>query len=140
MGILIDSSVLIEWERKRFDIKKLIEPHQGESFYISVVTISELLHGVHRAKDPRQRMRRSAFVETVISEFEALEIDVQAARIHGEISASLAKQGIFIGSQDLWIGTTAISHGLTIVTHNLKDFKRIPGLKIEQWPGEDRDA
>ncbi|MBF0548666.1 MAG: PIN domain-containing protein [Candidatus Riflebacteria bacterium] len=140
MGILIDSSVLIEWERKHFDIKQLIEPHQGENFYISVVTISELLHALHRAKDPRQKMRRSAFVETVISEFEALESDVQTARIHGEISASLAKQGIIVGSQDLWIGCTGISNGLTIVTHNLKDFRRIPGLQIEQWPCEDRSA
>lgn len=138
MGILIDSSILIEWERRKFNIQDRIASRENEAFFISVVTISELLHGVHRAKDPRQRMRRSAFVETVISEFEALDIDVQTARIHGEVSATLAQKGVIVGSQDLWIGCSAISHGLAVVTCNLRDFKRIPGLKVELWPAEEK--
>lgn len=140
MGILIDSSVLIEWERRKFNIEDLIASREEEAFFISVVTVSELLHGVHRAKDPRQRMRRSAFVETIISEFEALEIDVQTARIHGEISADLAKKGVVVGSQDLWIGCSAISHGLAVATINLRDFKRIPGLKVELWSPDKADS
>ena len=139
MGILIDSSVLIEWERQKFNIKDLIASREEEAFFISVVTVSELLHGVHRAKDSKQRMHRSAFVETVISEFEALEIDVQTARIHGEISAELAKKGVVVGSQDLWIGCSAIAHGLGVATINVRDFKRIPGLRVDLWTVEKVD-
>lgn len=139
MGILIDSSVLIEWERKKFNIKDLIVSREDESFFISVVTVSELLHGVHRAKDPKQKMHRSAFVETVISEFEALEIDVKTARMHGGISADLAQKGVVVGAQDLWIGCSAIAYGLSVATINLRDFKRIPGLKVELWASQKVD-
>ncbi len=133
MGVLIDSSVLIEWERQRFDVTPFVARRADEAFFISVVTVSELLHGVYRARDERQKLRRSAFVEMLIAECEALDIDVRVARLHGELSASLIRQGVAVGSHDLWIGCTAIAHGLTLVTYNLKDFQKIPGLRLETW-------
>jgi predicted nucleic acid-binding protein len=136
VGILIDSSVLIEWERKKFDLAGFIRPRQNESFFISVITVSELLHGVGRARRPEMRMRRSAFVERIIAEFPALEIDIPTARLHGEISANLSSHGVFIPAQDLWIGCTAIYHGLSVWTCNLRDFKRIPGLTVEKFPAD----
>lgn len=136
MGVLIDSSVLIEWERKKFDLASFVEPRQSESFFISVVTVSELLHGVGRARRPEVRMRRSAFVERIIAEFPALEVDLAIARLHGEISATLSAQGLFIPAQDLWIGCTALYHGLSVWTCNLRDFARIPGLVVEKIPAD----
>ncbi|HOT28929.1 MAG TPA: hypothetical protein PLU72_12120 [Candidatus Ozemobacteraceae bacterium] len=51
--------------------------------------------------------------------------------------AGLDAKCVIIGSQDLWIGSAAIAHGFTLVTHNLRDFRRIPGLKLGQWPGSE---
>jgi tRNA(fMet)-specific endonuclease VapC len=52
VGVLIDASVLIEHERGRVDLTRRLEDRGEEEFFLSVVTASELLHGVHRAKDP----------------------------------------------------------------------------------------
>ena len=65
MGVLIDASVLIDYERGRVDVEGRIRGREEETFFLSVVTASELLHGVHRAKDPVTRARRTAFVEGV---------------------------------------------------------------------------
>jgi tRNA(fMet)-specific endonuclease VapC len=66
MGILIDSSVLIAWERDRLDLQPQLEEYTEEDFAISAITASELLHGVHRAANP-QRRRREAFVEGLLA-------------------------------------------------------------------------
>ena len=55
MGTLIDSSVLIDVERRRLDLGDLLRGHVDEDFAISAVTASELLHGVHRARIAAQR-------------------------------------------------------------------------------------
>jgi tRNA(fMet)-specific endonuclease VapC len=52
MGTLIDSSVLIAWERERLDLESHLADYAEENFAISAITASELLHGVHRAATP----------------------------------------------------------------------------------------
>jgi tRNA(fMet)-specific endonuclease VapC len=58
-----------------------------------------------------------------------------AGEIYGERRAELAKKGQGIGNNDLWIATHAMAQGLTLVTNNVKEFRRIRGLKIENWVG-----
>lgn len=133
MGVLIDASSLIEAERGRLDVLPFVEVQGNEEFFISVVTASELLHGVHRAKDPDQGARRSAFVEAVLERFAMLEIDSVIARAHARISAELAASGTVIRPHDLWLAASCIAHGLTIVTSNVREFERISGLDVEVW-------
>jgi tRNA(fMet)-specific endonuclease VapC len=56
-----------------------------------------------------------------------------AAEEYGEIRANLEARGVMIGTNDLWIGAHAKVAGLTLVTNNEKEFRRISGLKIENW-------
>jgi predicted nucleic acid-binding protein len=133
MGYVIDTSILIDAERNRLDIKKAIREKETESFFLSVISASELLHGVHRAKDIAIRTRRSAFVEEILNRFPLLPIDCTVARIHAELWAELEKKGTIIGAHDLWIAATAIAHGLSIATGNLREFRRVPGLIVEKW-------
>jgi predicted nucleic acid-binding protein len=76
MGVLIASSVLIAHERGRIDVRALAEQRvagrEEEAFHLSVVTVSELLDGVHRAADRARRARRSAYVEAVLDQFPIL--------------------------------------------------------------------
>lgn len=88
MGILIDASVLIENERGRLDLEERLVGRDDE-FFLSVITASEVLHGVHGAKDLSVRARRSAFVEAVLANFPILEIDVATARAHARLWACL---------------------------------------------------
>jgi len=133
MGILIDASVLIEYERGRIDLESRLNGHEEEEFFLSVITASELLHGVYRARDSQTRSRRAVFVESVLERFPILPIDLSTARIHSQLSADLAAAGTLIGPHDLWLAATALAQGLTLVTANLREFKRVPGLGVEAW-------
>ena len=133
MGVLIDSSVLIGFDRGRIAIDRGLAGREEEDFFISVVTASELLHGVHRAAAPDGRARRSAFVEAVLERFPILAIDLATARTHAQLWAQLASTGALIGPHDLWIAAACIARGLTLVTGNVREFRRVPGLAIESW-------
>lgn len=133
MGILIDASVLIAWERGGIDPARLAARNPEEAVFLSTVTISELLHGVHRASDRGRRARRSIFVEEVIDRFPHLSIDLPTARVHAEVWSDLATRGEPIGAHDLWLASAALAHDLTLVTTNLREFGRISGLQVEDW-------
>jgi tRNA(fMet)-specific endonuclease VapC len=133
MGILIDSSVFIAHERGRLNLDRKLAGRETEDIFLSVVTASELLHGVHRARDGNTKARRSALVETLLERFPLLTVDLATARIHAELGANLASSGLLIGPHDLWLAATALTHGLSLATGNLREFRRVPGLVVESW-------
>lgn len=133
MGVLIDASVLIGFERDRAAIEDRLAGREDEEFFLSAITASELLHGVHRARTAEVRARRSAFVEAVLSRFPLLAIDLPTARTHAQLWAELAARGAMIGPHDLWIAAACVAHGLSLVTGNAREFERVPGLTTELW-------
>jgi tRNA(fMet)-specific endonuclease VapC len=135
MAVLIDASILIESERGRLDLERHVAQRQQEEFFLSVVTASELLHGVHRAVQPEVRTKRSAFVEAILERLPLLPVDLATARAHAQVWATLAAAGMLIGPHDLWLAATCIAHGLTMVTANVREFTRVPGLAVEVWGG-----
>jgi tRNA(fMet)-specific endonuclease VapC len=88
---------------------------------------------VHRAVQPEARTKRSAFVEAILERFPLLPVDLNTARAHAQVWATLAAVGMMIGPHDLWLAATCIAHGLTMVTANVREFTRIPGLAVEVW-------
>ncbi|MGV8084251.1 MAG: type II toxin-antitoxin system VapC family toxin [Coriobacteriia bacterium] len=133
MAVLIDASILIEAERGRLEIEPFVTCRPDEQAFLSVVTVSELLHGVHRAATPEQQAKRSAFVEGILERFPLLEIDTATARAHARVWAELSASGTLIGPHDLWLAASCIAHGLTLVTANIREFARVPGLQLETW-------
>jgi tRNA(fMet)-specific endonuclease VapC len=133
MAILIDASILIDAERGRLDLQPHIARHGDEETFLSVVTASELLHGVHRATLPDVRARRSAFVEGILERFPLLSVDLACARAHAQLWAELRQAGALVGPHDLWLAATCVAHGLTMVTGNIREFARVPGLNLEVW-------
>jgi tRNA(fMet)-specific endonuclease VapC len=127
MAILIDTSVLVHLERRGHTLDKAVGEQDRA---ISVITASELLHGVHRARDGAVRTRRAAFVEHLLSAIEPIPITTVVARAHAEIWAELESNGNLIGAHDLWIAATALSHGMKVATANVRDFERVPGLRV----------
>ncbi len=133
MGVLIDSSILIAHERGTLDLQGHLDSRGDEDFFLSVVTASELLHGVHRAQDRTRRARRSAFAEAVLADFPILGIDLLTARTHASLWADLAARGELIGAHDLWLAATCVGRGLSLVTGNPREFERVPGLSVAVW-------
>lgn len=128
MGLLIDTDVLILAERHRGQVEFARWEPEGEAF-ISVITASELLVGVHRADTPQRRNRRAAFVESLLAQIPILDIDLETARVHAQVLGSLPK-AVTVGAHDLLIGATALRHGLAVLTRNTSDFSNIPGLRV----------
>lgn len=133
MGVIFDTSVLIAIERGSLDIEGLVKGKENEAFGISAITVSELLHGVHRADSEKRRLKREAYVEKVIETFPVYPFDLSAARIYARIWAYLTKRGVTIGAHDLMIASTAISFGFSVMTSDMRDYGKIKGLKVEEF-------
>lgn len=129
MGVIVDSDVLICCERTdRSDF--FAQYAEYDAAYISTITVSELLVGVHLAHTEARRNRRKAFVEAVLSLLPALDFTPEVARIHAEIYASLRHRGALIGAHDLIIAATALRHGFAVLTGNQREFRRVGGLEV----------
>jgi tRNA(fMet)-specific endonuclease VapC len=128
VALLIDTDLLVDLERE--GAASRMELLLGnEERAISVITVSELLHGVHRAQGA-VRARRRAFVEHIVAGLEAIPITEPVARVHADIWSDLAGRGEPIGAHDLWIAATALAHGLGVATRNGAHFDRIAGLRV----------
>ncbi len=82
MGLLIDSSVLVAAERERTHLQTVLAGTEDESVAISVITASEMLHGIQRARTVGQVGRRQQFVSFVLELFPIIPIDLEVARHH----------------------------------------------------------
>ena len=131
MGLIFDTSVLIEAERGNLDVAEFTRDREKEFFGLSAISVAELLHGVHRADTEKRRLRRSAYVEKVIELFPIYPFEINTARIYAQLWAGLMKQRIQIGAHDLIIGSTALALGFSVATFNKRHFEKIEGLKLE---------
>jgi tRNA(fMet)-specific endonuclease VapC len=132
MGIIFDTSLIIGIERSRKSLDALIAGREEEPFGISVITAAELLHGVERADTEERKLRRQAFVEKVIESFPVFPFDLMISRIYARIWAAVAQKEWTVGAHDLIIAATAIALDYTVVTANIRDFEKIPGIKMEK--------
>jgi len=97
---------------------------------VSSVTRAELLYGARRSARVAENLGvLAAFFAPLVS----IPFDDACAEQYGALRASLASAGRPIGPNDLLIAATALAYDLTLVTHNLREFSRIPALKIEDW-------
>src|SRR6476469_6204680 len=126
MALLIDSSVFIAAERNGYPPARAIALLGADAVSISSVTAAEMLAGVYRADSRARRLGREAFVETIIEAVTVIPFDLHVARVHAEVTASLAAVGRPIGAHDLLIAATALAYGYTVLTDNLRDFQRVP--------------
>lgn len=131
MTYMLDTNVCIDVIRKRSRaLVDRIRAHAVDDIGISVVTLAELQHGVFKSENPEQN--RVALLEFLVP-FTVLPYEDTAAREYGEIRVHLEKQGTPIGPMDMLIAAHARSRGLILVTSNEDEFRRVPGLSIENW-------
>jgi tRNA(fMet)-specific endonuclease VapC len=102
---------------------------------ISVITKSELLYGVEIS--PRHAQDEAA-VRFFLRHVQTMEFPDEAAADYARIRAHLRKCGEVIGANDLLIAAHALCLQLTLVTNNTREFRRVPGLKLENWTVDSR--
>ena len=131
MKYLLDTNICIYIIKKKPKavIKKFTKLRPG-SVAISSITLSELYYGVVKSSKPNENM---IALQEFISPLIVLDFTDQDALFYGKIRADLEKKSKPIGAMDLLIASIAISKELAVVTNNVKEFSRIPDLKVENW-------
>jgi len=97
---------------------------------ISVITYGELFYGVKKSRLREQATRQLTELASLLR---VTELPPHAGEVYGAIRAALESRGETIGNHDLWIAAHARAAGLTLVTNNEHEFRRIQGLKIQNW-------
>ncbi len=128
---MLDTNVCIDVIRTRsVSLVQRIRARDVDDIAISTITLSELQHGVSKSENPEQNT--VALLEFLVP-FTVLSYEDTAARAYGEIRAHLEKHGTPIGPMDMLIAAHARSRGLILVTNNEDEFRRVPGLSVENW-------
>lgn len=113
--------------RERFNL-------EADSLCISVIVLTELLHGAAKSAKPEQNRTE---VERFAARLDVLPFDAAAADHAADIRATLERAGQVIGGYDLLIAGHARSRGLVVVTGDLGEFRRVEGLRSEDWLGSE---
>ena len=102
----------------------------AEQLCISTITLAELSYGTEKSSR-RDENRRG--VDGFAARLDVLPFSAEAALHYGQVRAELERSGRPAGAHDMLIGAHARSAGLIIVTNNVREFERIPGLRVENW-------
>jgi len=111
---------------------KRLQKHRVGDIAISAITHSELQFGISKSH-PDYREANQSLLNQFLAPIEILDYPKEASHLYGEIRAYLERKGKTIGNLDLLIAAHALHHRATLVTNNVKEFSRIPDLKIENW-------
>lgn len=127
---MLDTNFCISTIRdKPAGVRSAFKLHHAQ-MCISSITVMELLYGVERST---QQQSNLAEVEGFIARLDVLDYDSTAAAHTAQIRAELRKSGMQIGPYDQMIAGHARSRGLVVITNNTKEFRRVAGLRIEDW-------
>ena len=128
---LLDTDTLVYIRRGRPDKarRRFNRLQPGESA-LSVITYGELIYGIEKQGATAQAW---AVLEELTQLIPVLQLSPEVAKVYGVIRALLAANGELIGANDLWIAAHARSRNMILVTNNEREFRRVPGLKIENW-------
>src|SRR5580658_9423459 len=128
---LLDTNICIYIRQKNPEqvLRRFRRLHPGEAV-LSVITYGELLYGAAKSAHRAEALER---LRDLVKLLPAIALPETAAEIYGGLRANLESNGEMIGNNDLWIAAHAVAAGLTLVTNNEKEFRRVRGLKVQNW-------
>ena len=132
MKIMLDTNICIGLIRGRNvkQILKNLRRYSAQDVAISSITLAELEHGVEKSCHP---IRNRKLLNNFLAPFVVPSFDEDAAREFGRIRAYLEERGKTIGIMDMLIASHALSLDVTLVTNNVREFKRVPKLRVVNW-------
>lgn len=128
---LLDTNICIYIRRKRPEevLRRFRTLKPGEAA-LSVITFGELVYGAEKSA---QRAAALELLRELAQVLPVLGLPETAAEAYGTIRAELEREGKMIGNNGLWIAAHAKAAGLTLVTNNEREFRRVRGLKVQNW-------
>lgn len=131
MRFLLDTNICIYIIKNQYvQLVKKLRQTGVENIGISTITVAELEYGVANSNRPAESMTK---LYEFLVPFTIIDFDMDSARFYGKIRKELKDIGQPIGPMDTLISSIALAHGFTLVTNNVKEFARVPKLKIENW-------
>jgi tRNA(fMet)-specific endonuclease VapC len=131
MRFMLDTDSCIALiKRKPAKMLDKVTSHAPGDVGLSTVTLAELRYGVAKSA---QKERNSQALDEFLLPLEIADFDEMSAGSYGKVRAALENAGTPIGPLDTQIGAHALSLGAVLVTHNTREFRRIPGLAVEDW-------
>ena len=131
MLYLLDTNTCIYFlNRSSERIISQFKKYSPSEITLSSITVAELFYGAEKSK---ARKKNWAVVEDFVSNFDILPFDEKSCQIYAKTRASLEKAGVPIGPMDLLIASISLANNFVLVTNNIKEFRRIKGLKLENW-------
>jgi len=128
---LLDTNILIYAQKKRSPIVlSNIKTKDPSVLFVSIFSVAEMIFGCKKSLQPTQNHR--ALLEFLLP-FSILNFEQEDCDKYGEIRYFLESNGTPIGTIDTFIGSMAVARDMTVVTNNVREFERIPGIKIENW-------
>ena len=109
-----------------------VERNGIEKIGISSITIAELEYGIAKSNSTHKEENRIALLEFLLP-FKFIDFNHNDAYEYGMIRQDLQSKGNIIGNMDILIGAQAVSRELILVTNNVKEFRRIENIKIDNW-------
>ena len=131
MIYLLDTNIVSYWMRGDEEIINKIRSHRPSDLSICTITLAEIYYGIE--KSPVKKKERRNKIERIYSQLEIYPFDDLAARKYSIIRPQLEKEGVVISERDLQIASIAMANKLIVVTHNVKEFKRVVNLEVEDW-------
>jgi tRNA(fMet)-specific endonuclease VapC len=120
-------------KRKPLRVLKRLELMQPDQLSMSAITFAELMNGAKKSQHVEANVSRLNALGEIL---EICSFDQQAAVAYGDVRSSLEKRGEVIGAHDLLIAAHALSLDRILVTNNEREFKRVEGLKVDNWAVE----
>lgn len=131
MRFMLDTDLCIALiKRKPAIMLDKLTSHAPGDVGLSTVSLAELRYGVAKSA---QKERNSQALDEFLLPLEIADFDEMSAGSYGEVRAALENAGTPIGPLDTQIGAHALSLGAVLVTQNTREFRRIPGLAVEDW-------
>jgi tRNA(fMet)-specific endonuclease VapC len=128
---LLDTSVCVPLINGTDDRLRLtLLDHSPRSVVLCSVVKAELLFGAQASSRVAENLDR---VSRFCRFFDSLPFDDEAAACYGSIRVQLKREGRLIGANDMLIAATALAAEVALVTRNLDEFRRVPGLAVEDW-------
>jgi len=128
---LLDTNACVDYLTGRYPkLVARIQSSSPDDLCLSSVVVAELRYGADHSARRRTNHGR---IDALLDEIECLDFDLQAAASYGRVRAQLEAAGTPIGPNDMLIAAHALSRGLSVVTDNVAEFKRVKGLKVDNW-------
>jgi len=128
---LLDTNVCVDYLTGRHPaVVERIQASAPENLRVSSVVVAELRYGADRSERPRANHAR---VDVLVEEIECVDFDLEAAAAYGRLRVRLERAGRPIGPNDMLIAAHALSLELVLVTDNTDEFRRVKGLKLDNW-------